>query len=109
LVVRFLYDHQKIDRVIEGDADVLIENGKVLHNRLKKELITIEALEAAAHRQGFASLKDVDRAILETGGTISFFARKPEPEVARHAELLARLDALSQELGHLKAAMGKAS
>jgi uncharacterized membrane protein YcaP (DUF421 family) len=106
LVVRFLYDHKKIDRVIEGDADVLIENGKIHKERLKKELITIEALGAAAHRQGFASLKDVDRAILETGGTISFFARKPEPDVARHTELLARLDALSQELGQLKAAVG---
>ena len=106
LVVRFLYDHRKIDRVIEGDADVLIENGKIHQNRLKKELITIATLEAAAHRQGFASLKDVDRAILETGGTISFFARKPEPDVARHTELLARLDALSQEVGQLRAAVG---
>jgi uncharacterized membrane protein YcaP (DUF421 family) len=106
LVVRFLYDHEKIDRVIEGDADVLIDGGRVRNKRLKKELITLAALEAAAHRQGFASLKDVDRAILETGGTISFFARKPEPEVARHAELLARLDALSQEVGQLRAAVG---
>jgi uncharacterized membrane protein YcaP (DUF421 family) len=106
LVVRFLYDHKKLERVIGGDADVLIENGKVHKERLKKELITKEALEAAAHRQGFASLKDVDRAILETGGTISFFARKPEPEVARHTELLARLDALSQEVAQLKAAAG---
>jgi uncharacterized membrane protein YcaP (DUF421 family) len=109
LVVRFLYDHEKIESIVGGDADVLIENGKIRKNRLKKELITTAALEAAAHRQGFASLKDVDRAILETGGTISFFARKPEPDVARHAELLARLDALSQEVGQLKAALGKAS
>jgi uncharacterized membrane protein YcaP (DUF421 family) len=106
VVVLFLYDHKKIDRMIEGDADVLIENGRVQKKRLKKELITIAALEAAAHRQGFASLRDVDHAILETGGTISFFARKPEPDVARHMELLARLDALSQEVGLLKAAVG---
>jgi len=106
VVVLFLYDHNKIDRMIEGDADVLIDGGRVQKKRLKKELITIAALEAAAHRQGFASLKDVDRAILETGGTISFFARKPEPDVARHAELLARLDALSQEVGQLRAAVG---
>ena len=95
--------------MIEGDADMLIENGKIQKHRLKKELITLAALEAAAHRQGFASLDDVDRAILETGGTISFFARQPEPDVARHTELLARLDALSQEVGQLRAAVGKTS
>src|SRR2546427_7455653 len=26
-VVRFLYGHQRLDRLIEGDADLLIENG----------------------------------------------------------------------------------
>jgi uncharacterized membrane protein YcaP (DUF421 family) len=105
-VVRFLYDHEKLDHFVEGDADVLVENGRIREDRLKKELITTAELEAAAHRQGFASLADVDKAILETGGTISFFARKPEPDVARHQELLARLDALSKEVGQLKAAVG---
>ena len=30
VVVRFLYSHEKIDRIIEGDAIVLVENGCVL-------------------------------------------------------------------------------
>src|SRR3954463_14040569 len=29
-VVRFLYGHEKLDRLIEGDADVLIDNGQVI-------------------------------------------------------------------------------
>src|SRR3984893_6703135 len=29
LVVRFLYDHRKLDQLVEGRADVLIEDGKV--------------------------------------------------------------------------------
>ena len=106
IVVRFLYEHQKLDLLVEGDADVLIANGRIRKSRLKRELITIQELAAAARRQGFASLAEVDKAILETGGTISFFARQPEPEVARHNELLARLDALTQEVGRLKAAWG---
>src|SRR3982750_3949552 len=27
LVVRFLYNHERLDRLIEGDPDVLVENG----------------------------------------------------------------------------------
>ena len=34
-------------------------------DRLKKELITVTELEAAAHKQGFASLDLVDRALLD--------------------------------------------
>src|SRR5206468_13092942 len=40
-VVRFLYGHEKLDRLVEGDADILVENGIVQHDRLLKELITL--------------------------------------------------------------------
>src|SRR2546423_5979035 len=39
LVVRFLYDHRKLDQLVEGRADVLVEGGKVRTQNLKKELI----------------------------------------------------------------------
>ena len=103
LVVRFLYGHERLERFVEGDPDVLVENGKVLHERLRKELITVPELETAAHKQGFASLADVDRAVLEPGGSISFCAKKPEPDVLRHQELTARLDAILDELRGLRA------
>ena len=103
LVVRFLYSHTKLDRLIEGDPDVLIENGVVQMDRLKKELITPLELAAAAHKQGFASLDEIDRAILDPGGTIAFFAHRPSPEAARHEELLKKLDAMAAQLEALKA------
>lgn len=67
LVVRFLYGHQRLDRVVEGEPAVLVENGKIRMDRLREELITLPELEAAAHRQGFASLEEVERAVLEPG------------------------------------------
>jgi uncharacterized membrane protein YcaP (DUF421 family) len=103
MVVRFLYSHEKLDRLIEGSPDVLIDNGVVQMESLQKELITRPELEAAAHKQGFASLDEIDRAILDPGGTVSFFARRPSPEDTRHRELLARLDTLSAEIASLKA------
>ncbi len=103
-VVRFLYGHQRLERAVEGDADVLIENGRIKTDRLKEELITLPELEAAAHRQGFGSLEEVERAVLEPGGTLSFIAKKPEPEAARHQEILSRLDQMARELGKLRPA-----
>ena len=103
LVIRFLYNHDKLDRLIEGDPDVLIDGGVIQVDALKRELITRLELEAAAHKQGFASLDEIDRAILDPGGTVAFFARRPSPDAARHQELLARLDAMSAEIAALKA------
>src|SRR5437870_7017320 len=59
LVVRFLYRHEELERLVEGEADVLIENGKLRFDRLKAELITLPELESAAHKQGFASPDEV--------------------------------------------------
>ncbi|HZP48286.1 MAG TPA: YetF domain-containing protein [Vicinamibacterales bacterium] len=102
VVVRFLFDHEKLDRLVEGDPDVLMKEGRVCEDRLRAELITRNELEAAAHKQGFSSLEDIDKAILDPGGSISFFAKKPTPESERHRELLARLDRLSSELAALR-------
>jgi len=103
LVVRFLYKHKTLDRIVEGKADVLIENGKVYPERLKRELITMAQLEAAARKQGFASLAEVDQCILEPGGTLSFIARKPDADMTRHLELLKHITELKDELALLRA------
>ena len=105
-VVRFLYTHEQLDRIIEGDSDVLVENGVVNTDRLQKELITRVELEAAAHKQGFTSLDEIDRAILDPGGTVSFFAKKPTMEDVRHRELLARMEAMAAQLSALQASRG---
>ncbi len=107
VVVRFLYDHQELDHLIEGNADVLIDNGQIKMERLRKEIVTLPELEAAAHRQGFDSLDDIERAILEPGGSLTFIGKKPAPEETRHRELLAGLDRLAQEIAGLRAAMLK--
>jgi uncharacterized membrane protein YcaP (DUF421 family) len=102
LVVRFLYDHRKIDQLVEGSPDILIENGKVHEHKLKRELITKEELGAAARKQGFDSLAEVQQCVLEPGGTLSFTARKPATEDIRHQELLKKFDALTEELARLR-------
>jgi uncharacterized membrane protein YcaP (DUF421 family) len=103
LVVRFLYRHERLERLVEGEPDVLIDHGEICKAALDREIITLAELETAAHKQGFAELADVERAVIEPGGSISFVSRLPTPEVARHEELLARLNVVSEELASLRA------
>ncbi len=107
LVVRFLYGHERLDRLVEGEPDALIDNGVVNDERLHAEMVTRGELETAAHKQGFASLDDVERAVLEPGGGITFVARRPKPEESRHQELLDRLDSLVGEIAALRAERGR--
>jgi len=102
LVVRFLYGHKRIDQLVEGHADVLIENGAVRVDRLKKELISPTQLEAAARKQGFESLNDVQKCILEPGGNLTFIGKKPATDDIRHQEVVERLKNLMEEVVRLR-------
>lgn len=105
VVVRFVHEHERLGRLIEGQPTILVDHGRIQADHLRKELITPSELEAAAHKQGIASLDEVDRAVLEPGGTIAFVVRKPSPEESRHREVLAQIGVLAQELDALRAAI----
>ena len=109
LVVRFLYDHRKIDQIVEGRADILVEDGKVHEHKLKRELITKEELAAAARKQGFETLAEVRQCVLEPGGTLTFIAKKPDTEDVRHTELLKKFDLLTEEIARLRKAPPQAT
>jgi uncharacterized membrane protein YcaP (DUF421 family) len=102
MVVRFLYGHKRLDQLVEGRADVLIDNGMVSVERLKKELISQSQLEAAARKQGFESLDEVHKCVLEPGGTLTFVGKKPATDEMRHQELVTRLESLMAEMGRLR-------
>ncbi len=105
MVVRFLYRHEKLTRLIEGESDVLIEHGEIQTQNLQTELITLEEIEAAARRQGFSSLTEVEKAVLESSGTISFMRKEPSSEELRHSELLERFEHLIQEMVQIRTAL----
>ena len=70
---------------------------------LRQELITEGELLSAAHKQGFATLSEVDRAVIEPGGAIVFLAKKPPADTVRHDEVLSRLDRIAEQLQALRA------
>jgi uncharacterized membrane protein YcaP (DUF421 family) len=107
VVVRFFFEHPALEELVEGHSTVLIEDGVPLEANLHKELISKTELSSAAHRQGFRSLDEVDRAELEPGGVLAFFGKQPTPEEARTEELILRLDRLADQLNHLEMAVGQ--
>ena len=107
-VQRFLFDHQALDRVLEGEATVLIEDGKILHENLKKELVTEDVLIVAVHKQGLLDIADVEKAVLETDGNISVFARTPTTDAQRHMEMSVKLDRIEATLARLSESLPRA-
>uniref|UniRef100_E6QK34 Membrane protein-like protein n=1 Tax=mine drainage metagenome TaxID=410659 RepID=E6QK34_9ZZZZ len=103
LLARFLFRSRRMTRALEGRSRVLVRNGKLDRAALEQESLTIEDLMSVLHRQGFSNLNQVARCELEPNGTFYVEGIVPSATEQHHAELLARLDALSQEVAQLKA------
>jgi uncharacterized membrane protein YcaP (DUF421 family) len=102
LVVRFLFRRAKLDRFLEGEPVVLIEHGRLRKKNLDRELITMAELESAAHKQGFRHLDEVERCVLETGGSLGFIAKDPSPVKTHYEDLVRRLDEISRQIQALQ-------
>jgi uncharacterized membrane protein YcaP (DUF421 family) len=102
LVVRFLFRHRRLDQILEGTPTVLIENGKVRKHALAKELLTKSELTTVAHRQGFATLREIERCVLEPGGVFFIQGKTPPAEERRHQEVIGRLDQLNRQIEELR-------
>jgi uncharacterized membrane protein YcaP (DUF421 family) len=101
-VVRFVFKHRRLDQLVEGTPTVLIENGKLCKEALAKELLTESELQTVAHRQGFGRLDEVERAVIEPGGTFYLQGKTPALAERQQTELLERLDALSKQIKELQ-------
>ncbi len=103
LVAWASYRSPRLEKLVEGDSTLLIENGVLQRGRTQTELVTRTELETAAHKEGFSSLDEIDRAILDPGGNIAFFPKKPTTEESRHEVIMQRLDHISAQLAALRA------
>jgi uncharacterized membrane protein YcaP (DUF421 family) len=102
LVVRVLFRSPRLTRALEGRAIVLIRDGHIDRKALQREALTREELVEVIHRQGYEHIHEVHSCVLEPNGT--FYIEGADPSIAdkRHQELLARLDALGQEIATLR-------
>src|SRR5664279_892091 len=101
LVVRFLFRHRRLDEILEGAPTVLVEHGCVKNEALAKELLTTAELMTVLHRQGFETAEEVERCVLEPGGTFDIKGIDPPVEKQAHDEIMRALQDLSAKLDAL--------
>src|SRR5205823_14040329 len=93
--VDLTFRSKRLRRLLEATPTLLIHNGQILHQNLKKERITLDDLHAALRRAGIVDAEHVRVAVLEENGGISVIPRAaggpgpfPGLEAARRAPAL---------------------
>jgi uncharacterized membrane protein YcaP (DUF421 family) len=63
-------------RVLDGDPIVIVQDGRVIENNLRRERLTVEEIAEEARGQQIAALDDVQWAVFEPSGKISFIPKQ---------------------------------
>jgi uncharacterized membrane protein YcaP (DUF421 family) len=66
---------RRLRPLLEGEPVVIVQDGRLIERNLKRERVTPEEVAAEARQQQIASLEDVQWAVLETNGSISFIPK----------------------------------
>lgn len=76
IIISYVTMHSiKLRRYIIGVPTILIENNKIIESGLKKSKIDVNALLAEARGAGYFKLEDIEYAVMETNGKISFMPK----------------------------------
>ena len=62
--------------LLDGEPIVVVQDGKVIEGNAKRERLTLEDIAEAARLQQIASLEDVQWAVLETSGELTFIEKQ---------------------------------
>jgi uncharacterized membrane protein YcaP (DUF421 family) len=76
LVSYLSFRFKRLRPILDGEPLVIVQDGKALDKNLRRERLTIDEVLTQARLQQIASLDDVQWAVLETSGSISFI-KKP--------------------------------
>jgi uncharacterized membrane protein YcaP (DUF421 family) len=100
---RLLFRSPKLNQALGGSATCLIRDGAVDYEALKQESLTEEDLLSALHKQGFDTVAEVRRCMLEPNGNFFVESRKPSYDEKEFGEVLAAVGKLTAEVVALRA------
>ncbi len=103
ILMRFLYHFPKVNAALEGNSTVLILDGIINQEALKKETLTETELLSVLHKQGLDSADEVRKCVLEPNGTFYIEGKTPSSEEKNIGELVDAVRKLSAEVAELKA------
>jgi len=70
------FKSKRLEALVEGRPEILIHNGKLFENVMKRQKITHHELNAALRDAGCASMSEVHFAVLENNGNITVHSLK---------------------------------
>lgn len=101
------FSSHSVEKLAEGQPVKLIENGRVHHRAVRREMITETDLESVAHEAGFDCVKDVDKMVLDPNGKFLVEGKDEIKDSEFKSEVLQKIDSLTKQIAELTTTLQK--
>lgn len=83
ILTKISFYSKRAEKIIEGNPKILIQNGRLDRNLMRRETISDQVLHEALRMQGVMEIDEVYQATLEANGSISVVKKKDESFIKR--------------------------
>jgi uncharacterized membrane protein YcaP (DUF421 family) len=104
-----LFRQTRLQRLVEGTPTLLMDEGQVLEDALRREEMTREDLLVEIQSAGAATLDDVRTASLLPSGKVIVVPKEPSQSTVQYDDLRARIDHLTALVESLRPTPGGTS
>ena len=70
-----------LKKILDGKPSIIINKGQIAINQMSNMRLTVEDLLCELRIAGYSSAKEIDYAILESNGKLSFFVSEQAPNI----------------------------
>lgn len=92
-----LYKFPRFGRLVQGEPILLIYNGRLNRNNLRRARLTLDELQETIREHGVTSIADVDLAVLEMDGNISVLSDEFKHRTVRKRKARRGMTGVGQE------------
>jgi uncharacterized membrane protein YcaP (DUF421 family) len=103
------YRWPKVEAITEGKPITMIENGRIDHAMLKRELMTESDLDIVAHENGLENASDIKQLVLDPNGSFLVEGKDDIRDDKFKHDVLKKIDELSKQINNLSATLAKTS
>jgi uncharacterized membrane protein YcaP (DUF421 family) len=69
------YRFPQLRPLLDGEPIIVVQDGKPIEHNMKRERVTLEDIASAARQESIAKIDDIQWAVLETNGKMSFIKK----------------------------------
>ncbi len=102
LLMNVLYRTPRLNAALQGSATMLIRDGNIDRNSMRKERLSEEELISVLNKNGFSHPREVEICVLEPNGTFYVKGKSPAPDEEQRMAVLEALQQLTHEVQTLQ-------